>query len=165
MVSTKWTYHKERSFSSNYFNFFLKIVSVYGPLIKGSFDVLTTQIPIFLLFVSAAVLFDSVFSLWVSLTAFLCLFLYNCFSYLWGSLVIWSIYEFFFSIWVFFHKHSQITGLQGKAECISLTPHYHFYLLHRHLHISWVITAESSPLHIASSWTRTGNLWFPSASR
>ena len=30
---------------------------------------------------------------------------------------------------------------------------------------SWVITAESSPLHIASSRTRTGNLWFPSASR
>ena len=25
--------------------------------------------------------------------------------------------------------------------------------------------AESSPLHIASSRTRTGNLWFPSASR
>ena len=30
---------------------------------------------------------------------------------------------------------------------------------------SWVITAESSPLHIASSRTRTGNFWFPSASR
>ena len=63
MVSTKWTYHKERSFSSNYFKFFKKIASVYGPLIKSSFDVLTTQIPIFLLFVSAAILFDSVFSL------------------------------------------------------------------------------------------------------
>ena len=36
----------------------------------------------------------------------------------------------FFSIWVFFHEHSQITGLQGKGEGISLTPHYHppFYL-------------------------------------
>ena len=42
---------------------------------------------------------------------------------------------------------------------------YHFNPLHRHLDISWVITAESSPLHIASSWTQTGNLWFPSASR
>ena len=29
-----------------------------------------------------------------------------------------------------------------------------------HLDISRVITAESSPLQIASSWTRTGNLWF-----
>ena len=72
---------------------------------------------------------------------------------------------FFFSIWVFFHDHSRITGLQGKGESISLTPHYHFHPLHRHLDISRAITAESSPLHIASSRTRTGNLWFPRASR
>ena len=26
---------------------------------------------------------------------------------------------FFFSIWVFFHEHSRITGLQGKGEGIS----------------------------------------------
>ena len=71
----------------------------------------------------------------------------------------------FFSIWVFFHEHSLITGLQGKGEGISLTPHYHFHPLHRHLGVSRAITAESSPLHIASSRTRTGNLWFPSASR
>ena len=57
MVSTKCTYHK------NYFSFLKKFVSVYGPLINSSFDVLTTQMPIFLLFVSAAILFDSVFSL------------------------------------------------------------------------------------------------------
>ena len=72
---------------------------------------------------------------------------------------------FFFSIWIFFHEHSRITELQGKGEGFSLTPHYHFYSLHRHLDISWAITAENSPLHIASSRTRTGNLWFPSASR
>ena len=42
----------------------------------------------------------------------------------------------FFSIWVFFHDHSRITGLQGKGEVISLTPHYHFLPLHRHLDIS-----------------------------
>ena len=65
----------------------------------------------------------------------------------------------FFSIWVFFHDHSRITGLQGKGEGISLTPHYHFHPLHRHLDISRAITAESLPLHIASSRTRTGNLW------
>ena len=70
----------------------------------------------------------------------------------------------FFSVWVFFYKHLRITGLQGKRERISLTSHYHFHLLHRHLDISQAITAESSPLHIASSCTRTGNLWFPSTS-
>ena len=58
---------------------------------------------------------------------------------------------YFFSVWIFFHEHLRITGLQGKGEGISLTPHYHFYLLHRYLDIIQVITAESSPLHIASS--------------
>ena len=72
---------------------------------------------------------------------------------------------YFFSIWVFFHNHSRITRLQGKGEDISLIPHYHFHLLHRHLDISQTITAESSPPHISNSRTRTGNLWFPSVSR
>ena len=67
----------------------------------------------------------------------------------------------FFSIGVFFHNHSRITGLQGKGEGIYLTPHHHFHPLHRHLDISRAITAESSPLDIGSSRTRTGNLWFP----
>ena len=53
---------------------------------------------------------------------------------------------FFFSIWVSFHEYSPITGLQGKVEGISLTPHYHLHPLHRHLDISRAITAESSPL-------------------
>ena len=69
------------------------------------------------------------------------------------------------TVWVFFHDYSQFTGLQGKGEAISLTPHYHFHLLHRNLDISRAVTAESSPLHITSSRTRTGNLWFPSATR
>ena len=71
----------------------------------------------------------------------------------------------FFSMWVFFYVHSRFTGQQGKREAIYLTPLYHFHPLHRHLDISRAITAESSPLHIASSRTRTGNLWFPSAIR
>ena len=50
---------------------------------------------------------------------------------------------FFFSIWVFFHEHSRITGLQGKGEGISLTPHYYFCPLHTQLDISRAITAES----------------------
>ena len=64
-----------------------------------------------------------------------------------------------FSIWVFFHVHSRFTGQQGKGEAIYLTPLYRFHSFHRHLNINWVITAESSPLHIASSRTGTGNLW------
>ena len=70
--------------------------------------------------------------------------------------------EFFFSIRVFFHDHPRITGLWGKGKGISLTPRYHFHPLHRHLDIGRAITAESSPLHIASSRARTENLWFPS---
>ena len=56
------------------------------------------------------------------------------------------------------------TGQHGKGEGISLTPLYHFHPLYRHLHISWVITAQSSPLHIASSQARPKNLWFSRAS-
>ena len=53
----------------------------------------------------------------------------------------------------------------GEGETISLTPHYHFHPLHRHLDIGRAITVESSPLHISSSRTRTRNLWFSSVSR
>ena len=81
-------------------------------------------------------------------------------------LVLLNIWQkFFFLSRFFFHDHSRITRLQGKGESISLTPHYHFHLLHRHFGISWTITAESSPLYIGSSQTRARNLWFPSASR
>ena len=71
---------------------------------------------------------------------------------------------FFFSIWVFLHERSLFTGQQGKGEGIFLTPLNHFHPLHRHLDISQAITAESSSLHIACNQTRTGNVWFPSAS-
>ena len=64
----------------------------------------------------------------------------------------------FFSIRFFFHEHSRTTALQGKGEGFSLTPHYHFHLLHRHLDISREITAENSPLHITCGRSRTGNL-------
>ena len=49
----------------------------------------------------------------------------------------------FFSIWVFFHEHSQITGLQGKEESIPLTTHDHFHPLHRQLDMGQAITALS----------------------
>ena len=70
---------------------------------------------------------------------------------------------FLFPIWVFFHNHLRITELQGKVEGISLTPHYHFTSLHRHLDISQAIIAVSLSLHMASSRTRTRNLWFLNA--
>ena len=65
-------------------------------------------------------------------------------------------WQFFVSIWVFFHDHLRITWLQGKSGGggISLTPLYHFHPLHRHRDISRAITAESSPLHVGSSRTR-----------
>ena len=49
---------------------------------------------------------------------------------------------FFFSLWVFFHNHSRITGLQGMGEGISLSPHYYFHPLHRNLDISRAITEK-----------------------
>ena len=71
-----------------------------------------------------------------------------------------SLFMFLFSIWFFFHKYSRFTGQQVKGEVISLYPFYHFYPLHRHLDISWVIAADSSPLRKAGSRNRTWNLWY-----
>ena len=62
----------------------------------------------------------------------------------------------FFFIWGFFQNHSRITGLQRKKDGISLTLHYHFHQLRRHLDISRTITTDSSPMHIGSNWTRAG---------
>ena len=76
-----------------------------------------------------------------------------------------SLQNIYIYIYIFIYLRSRITGLQGKGEGISLNPHYHFHLLRKHLDISRAITAESSPLHIASDRTQAGNLWFPSASR
>ena len=45
---------------------------------------------------------------------------------------------------------------QGKGDAI--------HPLHRHLDISWVIIAEKSPVHIASSRIQIRSLWFLNAS-
>ena len=66
---------------------------------------------------------------------------------------------FFCSIWVIFYEHSQFTGQQEKGDAICLTPLCHFHPLHKHLDISQTITAEISPLHIASSQTRAEPLF------
>ena len=73
--------------------------------------------------------------------------------------------DIYFLSGFFFHEHSWFTERHEKCEAISLSPLYHLHPLHRHLDISRAITVESSPLHRASSCTRTGNLWFPGASR
>ena len=71
---------------------------------------------------------------------------------------------------IFFLSGSSFTGIHdsqdnrgGESLSLSLTPLYHFHLLHRHLDISQAITAENSPMHIASRRTWTRNLFFPSA--
>ena len=80
------------------------------------------------------------------------------------SLYIYLYIDIFFYVGFLSHTFT-ITGQQGKGEAIYSTPLYHFHPLHRHLDIGRAISAESSHLHIGSSRTRTGNLWFPSASR
>ena len=66
---------------------------------------------------------------------------------------------YFFSIWAFLHEHSQITEKQGKGEANILNPLNPLHPLHRHLEIIRAIAAESSPLDISSSRTRTGSLF------
>ena len=56
---------------------------------------------------------------------------------------------FFFFYLGFLSRTFTIHRTAGEGEAISLSPLYHFHLLHRHLDISRAITAESSPLHIA----------------
>ena len=55
MATTKWTYHKEWGFASNYLIFFGNSFPVLEPLKKSSFDVTATQMSIFVFFVSAGV--------------------------------------------------------------------------------------------------------------
>ena len=71
-----------------------------------------------------------------------------------------GFYFSFFSIRVFFHEHSQFTGQQGTGKAISAVAFHHFHALRRHPDISREVTAESSPLHVASSRTRTGTFGF-----
>ena len=55
MATKKWTYHKEWSFSSNYFIFLDFFFSVLEPLKKSEFDVSATQVFLFAFFVSSGV--------------------------------------------------------------------------------------------------------------
>ena len=73
-----------------------------------------------------------------------------------------NIYFFYLG---FLSRIFPIYRTTGEGRAISLTCLYDFHLLHRHLDISQVVIVESSPLHIVSSWTQIGNIWFHSASR
>ena len=71
------------------------------------------------------------------------------------------------SLFFFFYLHFLLriftnhrTAGEGKGE--GKTPHYHIHSLNRRLDNSRAITAESSPLHIASSRSRTKSFSFPS---
>ena len=67
----------------------------------------------------------------------------------------------FFSIWLGFlwqpFMNHRTAGEEGRRTFHSSLP---LPSAHRHLDISQVFTAESSPLIIGTSRTRTGNLWF-----
>ena len=70
-MPVKWIYHKERCFASNYFIILKILFHLQDSLIKSWYDVPTTQMSIFIFFVSAEVLFEGAISLWVSLHKFL----------------------------------------------------------------------------------------------
>ena len=74
-----------------------------------------------------------------------------------------SVLNFFFYLG-FLSRTFTIHGTAGKGGGYLFPPLYYFHPLHRHLDVRRPITAESAPLHIASSPTRTENFWFPSAS-
>ena len=67
--------------------------------------------------------------------------------------------SFFLSGFSFTNIHNSQDS-RGRGRPFFLTPLYHFHPLHRYLDISRAITAESSPLHIASSQTQTGTFGF-----
>ena len=92
---------------------------------------------------------------------FVCFICWCCF------LLCLFVHKTFFFFYLRFLSRKLLSRFRvqhGKGEAISITPPYHFHLPHWHLDISGAITAESSPLHIASSRTRTGNLCFLSTS-
>ena len=68
--------------------------------------------------------------------------------------------KFCFSTWVFFHEYSRFTGQLEKRDTISLSPLYHFHLVHRHLGISQEIIAENSILYLETwLWNIIHLIW------
>ena len=75
-------------------------------------------------------------------------------------LLFMSVYISVFNIIFFLCRFSSM-NIPKSQDCRGRGEHYP---LHRHLDISQASTTESSPLYIANSRTRTGNLCFPSTS-
>ena len=67
----------------------------------------------------------------------------------------WFLYNRDFRIGTFLSRIFTIHRTAGKGEAISFYPPYHCHPLHRDLDISWVISAESSPLRRPGSLNRT----------
>ena len=63
-------------------------------------------------------------------------------------------FRFFFFYLSFLSWTIMIPRSTGEVPATSLTPLYHFHILHRHLGISRVIPTESWTLHIGSSWAQ-----------
>ena len=80
-----------------------------------------------------------------------------------GKIFLICDFIFFLSGFSFANIHESLDS-RGKKGYF-LAPLNHFHPLHRHINISWVITGESSPRHIASGLTQTRKPRFPSASR
>ena len=70
-------------------------------------------------------------------------FISNFSGYCVSKAKFFGVYWLVSFIWIFVHNHSQFTGQLFKSS-----------LLYRHVYINRVITAERSPLHIASNRTR-----------
>ena len=75
-----------------------------------------------------------------------------------------SICSFFFLSGFSFTNIQDPQDSRRRGWLSVICPLLHIYPLRRHINISRVTTAESSPLHVASSRTRTWNLWLPSTS-
>ena len=69
------------------------------------------------------------------------------------------LFLFFFYLG-FLSRILTIHRTAGEGEANSLFSFYILHPLHKHLHISWFIAVESSPLRIAGSRNRTWNLWY-----
>ena len=66
---------------------------------------------------------------------------------------------FFYLRFSFRNIHNSLESRE-RRRLIFLSHLCHFHLLYRPLDTNRAITSENSPLHIVSSLTWTGNLWF-----
>ena len=110
-----------------------------------------------IIFVTWSINFQMVFLFYMSLSSLMAFLFYM--RWAWGLFSIRQLKEllFFLSGFSFTNiPNSQDSRGTGRVSILTLPP------ASQTLRHSWAIAAESSSLHIASSQTTTGNLWFPS---